>query len=136
MIGQIEYLELINLFYSFIETEFGFTKVNETIKGNAFYDVEYRDSNRMISISYENIEDHLEVIIFILLNGKMPDYDDKARTLHIRQLNKLVMPKVSKMEINSNAEYFSNYSPKSEIERKLLKEAKALRLALKHFNDL
>ena len=66
----------------------------------------------------------------------MPDYDDKTRTLHIRQLNKLVMPKVSKMEINANAEYFSNYSPKSEIERKLLKEAKELRLALKHFNDL
>jgi hypothetical protein len=46
------------------------------------------------------------------------------------------MTKASKSEINSNAEYFSQYNVKNELERKLLKEAKELRLCLKHFNEL
>lgn len=131
-----EYTEAVKLFYSFLEAEFGLSKVNETINGNAFYDVEFKDRERVVSVSYENIEDHLEVIIFMLQNGKLPDYDDKTKTLHLKQLNRLVMAKASKEEINLNAEYFAKYNPKNQIERKLLKEAKELRLCLKHFNEL
>lgn len=94
------------------------------------------DNERIISVSYENIEDHLEVIVFMLQNGKMPNYDDKTKTLHLKQLNRLVMTKASKEEINLNAEYFTNYKAKNELERKLLKEAKELRLCLKHFNEI
>lgn len=136
MVEDLEYIETVKLYYSFLETEFGFSKTNETINGNAFYDVEFRDKERIISISYENIEDHLEVIVFLLQNGKMPDYDDKTKTLHLKQLNMLVMAKASKEEINLNAEYFAKYNAKNELERKLLKEAKELRLCLKHFNEL
>jgi len=136
MVEDLEYIETVKLYYSFLETEFGLSKVNETINGNAFYDVEFKDKERVISISYENIEDHLEVIVFMLQNGKMPDYDDKTKTLHLKQLNRLVMAKASKEEINLNAEYFAKYNAKNELERKLLKEAKELRLCLKHFNEL
>ncbi|WP_437922465.1 hypothetical protein [Sphingobacterium sp. LRF_L2] len=136
MIEGEEYIEVVKEFYSFLETDFGFSKVNETINGNAFYDVEFRDKERIISISYENIEDHLEVIVFMLQNGKMPDYDDKTKTLHLKQLNRLVMAKASKEEIHLNAAYFAKYNAKNEIERKLLKEAKELRLCLKHFSEL
>ena len=79
MVEDLEYIETVKLYYSFLETEFGLSKVNETINGNAFYDVEFKDKERVISISYENIEDHLEVIVFMLQNGKMPDYDDKKK---------------------------------------------------------
>lgn len=136
MIQGNEYIEAVKLFYSFLETEFNLRKVNKVINGNAFYDVEFKDKGRAVSISYENIEDHLEVIVFILENGNLPDYDDKTKTLHLKQLNRLVMPKAGKEEISLNAEYFSQYAPKNEIERKLLKEAKELRLCLKHFNEL
>jgi len=136
MVEDLEYIETVKLYYSFLETEFGLSKVNETINGNAFYDVEFKDKERVISISYENIEDNLEVIVFMLQNGKMPDYDDKTKTLHLKQLNRLVMAKASKEEINLNAEYFAKYNAKNELERKLLKEAKELRLCLKHFNEL
>lgn len=131
-----EYIEVVKQFYSFLETDFGFTKINETINGNAFYDVEFRDKERIISISYENIEDHLEVIVFMLQSGKMPDYDDKTKTLHLKQLNRVVMAKARKEEINLNAAYFAKYNAKNEIEQKLLKEAKELRLCLKHFSEL
>ena len=136
MTKDLEYIEIVKLYYSFLETEFGFSKINETINGNAFYDVEFRDKERIISISYENIEDHLEVIVFLLQNGKMPEYDDKTKTLHLKQLNRLVMAKASKKEINLNAEYFAKYNATNELERKLLKEAKELRLCLKYFNEL
>jgi len=136
MVEDLEYIETVKLYYSYLETEFGFSKINETINGSAFYVVEFKDKERIISISYENIEDHLEVIVFMLQNGKMPDYDDKTKTLHLKQLNGLVMAKASKEEINLNAEYFTKYNVKSELERKLLKEARELRLCLKHFNEL
>ncbi|WP_293916361.1 MULTISPECIES: hypothetical protein [unclassified Sphingobacterium] len=136
MIEGNQYVAVVKQFYSFLETDFGFSKINETINGNAFYDVEFRDKERIISISYENIEDHLEVIVFMLQNGKMPDYDDKTKTLHLNQLNRLVMAKTSNVEISLNAAYFAKYNANNEIEKKLLKEAKELRLCLKHFSEL
>ena len=136
MIEDLEYIKTVKLYYSFLETEFNFIKINETVNGNAFYDVEYTDKDRTISISYENIEDHLEVIVFMLLKGKMPNYDDKSKTLHLKHLNRSVISKVSKEEIYLNAKYFDKYNVKNELERKLLKEAKELRLCLKHFNEI
>ena len=134
MIEGLEYVKVVKLLYSFLETEFGFKKVNETVNGNSFYDVEYRDAEKVISISYENIEAHLEVIVFKLLNGEMPDYDDKSQTLHLNQLNKSLMSRVDKAEISSNAQYFTKHNPKDDLERKLLKGAKELRLCLRHFD--
>ncbi len=136
MIEGSQYVKTVELFYSFLESEFGFNKANETINGNAFYDVEYRSAEKVVSISYENIEAHLEIIVFKLLNGKMPDHDDKSQTLHLNRLNRLVMQRVSKDEISSNAQYFSEYNAKDELERKLLKGAKELRLCLRHFDQL
>ncbi len=136
MIEGKKYLEIVRQFYSFLETEFDFKKVNETINGNVFYDVEFKNKEKVVSISYENIEDHLEVIVFMLQDGKMPNYDDKTKTLHLKQLNRLIMAKVNKEDINFNAEYFVNYNAKDKIERKLLKEAKDLRLCLNHFGKL
>lgn len=136
MVEDLEYIESVKLYYSFLETEFGFIKTNETVNGNAFYDIEFTDNVRVISISYDNIEDQLEVIVFMLQNGKMPDYDDKIKTLHLKQLNKLILTKASKQEINLNAEYFTKFNAKNKLERKLLKEAKELRLCLKHFDEI
>jgi hypothetical protein len=136
MIDGRDYIDAVTMFYSFLETEYNFRKVNETINGNAFYDVEFKDKDRLVSISYENIEDHLEVIIFMLQNGAMPEFDDKTKTLHLKNLNKLVMTKVSKEETKLNAEHFSRFNPKNDIEWKLLKEAKELRLCLKYFNTI
>lgn len=136
MIERSSYIASVKLYYSFLESEFGFNKVNEIINGNVFYDVEYRCNNKVISISYENVENHLEVIFFKLIKGKMPNYEDKSKTLHLNYLNTAVVKKVDKEEINSNLQYFSKYNAKDELERKLLKGAKELRLCLKYLNQL
>ena len=73
---------------------------------------------------------------FMLQNGEIPDYDYTTKTLHLDRLNSLVIAKASKEAIILNAEYFARYQAKNELERKLLKEAKELRLCLKNFNEI
>jgi len=50
MVEDLEIIETVKLYYSFLETEFGFSKVSETSNGNAFYNVEFKDKERVISI--------------------------------------------------------------------------------------
>jgi hypothetical protein len=135
MIEGKEYIDIVRQFYFFLEEEFSFKEANTAVNGNAFYDIEFRNNEKAVSISYENIEDHLEIVVFILQSGKMPNYDDKTKTLHLKQFNMMILAKVNKDEINSNAEYFSHYNVNNNIEQKLLKGAKELRLCLKHFNE-
>ena len=45
-------------------SDFKFWLLNDTLNENRFYDVEYEGKEMRISISYENIENHLEIIVF------------------------------------------------------------------------
>lgn len=136
MVEGKEYINNVESYFSFLESEFGMKVIEEKERGNAFYDVQYGDKYKIVSVSYENIEDYLQVIVFLLTKGRMPDYDDKSKTLHLNHLNGLVMSKVGKDKISSNAQYFSKYNAKDALARKLLKGAKELRLCLKHFDHL
>lgn len=136
MIEGLEYIEVVKLLYSFLESEYNFNILNESINANVFYKVNYRHLGRVVSISYENIEDYLVVNIFKLNNEQMPDYDDKRMTLHLNKLYAAIISKLDRNEINLNNEYFAKFQAKNELERKLLKSAKELRLCLKHFKDL
>lgn len=136
MIDGTKYIEVVKMFFSFLITEFGFRLSKETENGNAFYDVEYRDVRNVVSISYENIEDYLQVIVFKLKNGKLPDYDDMTHILHLNELNKRVLSEIDKNEIEKNNEVFDKFEGNDVLERKLLKSAKELRLALKHWDKV
>ena len=135
MTDGTKYTRIVKMFFSFLITEFGFRLSKVTENGNAFYDVEYRDSSRAVFISYENIEDYLQVIVFKLKNGKLPDYDDETNTLHLNELNKRVISGIDMNEIERNSEEFK-FDANAELERKLLKSAKELRLALKHWDKV
>jgi len=132
----IKYIELVKLFFSFLITEYGFRISKEAQNGNAFFDVEYSNNVKVISISYENIEDYLSVIIFNLNNGKLPDFDDNKLTLHLNEINKRIFPKIEQYEIEKNIEEFNIFKANSDLEMKLLKSAKELRLALKYWDKL
>ena len=136
MIEGNQYIETVKKYFSFLISEFGFKVTEEEIRGNAFYDIQYKDKARIVSISYENIEDYLQVIVCILQNGELPYYDDKSKTLHLKHLNKLVMSYVTIDEIKLNSMYFVKYNAESELEKRLLKEAKGLRLCLKNYNEI
>ncbi len=136
MIEGEKYIEDVKAYFNYLITEFGFRMPNEKIRGNAFYDLQYSDGNRIVSVSYENIEDYLQVIVYMLQNGELPDYDDKTKTLHLNRLNAQVMSIIDRNEVGLNNEYFVKFNPKFEIEKQLLKSAKELRLCLKHFKEM
>mgnify|MGYP001377437270 CR=1 FL=1 len=136
MIEGEKYIEDVKEYFNYLITEFGFRISDKKIRGNAFYDLQYSNGNRIVSVSYENIEDYLQVIIFILQKGELPDYDDKTKTLHLNRLNAQVMSSIDRNEISLNNEYFVKFNPKAKIEKQLLKSAKELRLCLKHFNEI
>src|SRR4051812_39520570 len=107
MIDGKEYIEIVTEYYHFLTIEFNLQIINKKIRGNAFYDVQYGDKTKIVSINYENIEDYFQVIIFKLQNGQMPDYDDKSKTLHLNKCNADVLSKIDRNEINLNNEYFT-----------------------------
>ena len=134
MVDGIKYIETVKQYFSFLTGEFDFRILRETENGNAFYKVEYSDAARIISISYENIEDYLQVIVYKLDHGKLPAYDDKKRTLHLSELNRRVLSEISKEEIEHNRKEFDLFAVNDTLSRQLLKSAKELRLVLKHWN--
>ena len=136
MVDSAHYIETVRKYFAFLLTEFNISEINQTINGNAFYDVQYGDKTKNISISYENIEDHFQVIVFKLKDGNLPDYDDKSQTLHLDILNQRILPKASQDDFKSNNSFFSAHSPNTELERRLLKAAKDLRLCLKLIPEL
>lgn len=69
-------------------TEFEFGILKKTENGNVFQHVEYGDTKRMVPISYKNVEDYLQVLLFRLINGAAPIYDDKGNSFHLSALNK------------------------------------------------
>ncbi len=134
MIEGKQYIEIVKKFFLFLISEFQFEIINEKIRGNAFYDVQYATPSKIVSVNYENIENYFQVIIFMLQNGKMPNYDDKTKTLHLNKLSNNIMSQIDKNEIVLNNEYFINFISNNEIEKKILKSAKELRLCLNNFN--
>jgi hypothetical protein len=136
MISGKEYLEIVKQYFSFLSLELGFEPLKETINGNAFYDVEYKNSDKIISISYENIEDYLSVIVFELKNGIVPDYNDKARTFHLQELSSEIISKLNQLEIRENSMIFKKFIASGGFEKRLLKSAKDLRMVLIHWSKL
>lgn len=60
MIEEDVYIETVKDYFSFLPLEFGMTHITEKIRGNVFYDVQFHDPSKAISISYENVEDYLK----------------------------------------------------------------------------
>jgi hypothetical protein len=51
----------------------------------------------------------------MLQNGKLPNYDDKTKTLHLNKLTDSILSKVEKSEILTNNEYFSKFHVEDEF---------------------
>jgi hypothetical protein len=136
MIDSKKYKKHVMNSFSFLETEFKMNFGGETIHGNAYFDIRYKDKEKVISISLEPIENYFQVILYKLDNGKLPNYDDKTKTIHLDKLNKGILTKLDKKEFDENNKFFKDIELKSETEKLILKSAKDLRLCIKHYNSL
>lgn len=135
MIDGKQYLKKTKDYFLFLIEEYNYLLIDEKVNGNFYYDVQYSNKEKIVSISYENAEDYFQVIVFMLQNGKLPNYDDKTKTLHLSKLNQEILSKIGKSEVTLNNQYFSKFQPTNELENKLLKTAKELRLCLSHFDE-
>jgi hypothetical protein len=136
MLSGDEFISSVKKIYSFLVNEFNYSLIDEKNRTNLFYDVEYQKGDSVISISYENREDYLQVILFKLNNGTLPEYDDKEKTLHLENLNKKILSHLSSEDFEENNVYFSGLRTLSKMENRLLKSAKELRLCLKNISKL
>ncbi len=135
MIDSKHFEKYVKEVFSFLELEFNLILDKIIVNGNALYEVTYVDKSKIISISYENIEDYFQVIIFKLKKGQLPDYDDKANTIHLSVLRNELLTQIDKKEFQNNNLYFKNKKAESGIEKMLLKAAKDLRICLKYYKD-
>jgi hypothetical protein len=132
--GEI-YIKLVKAYFSYLGLEFGFSLLEDKVWGNSFYSLKYSDEKKVVSISYENIEDHFTVI-FLLKNGQRVNYDKKDQTLHFAEFIKKMFSIAKPDEIRLNNLHFLSFKPASTIEKKLLKTAKELRLCLNFFDKI
>jgi hypothetical protein len=135
MIDADRYSDFVKRTFSFLETEFNMMFGDFIKNGNVFYDVQYRDREKIISISLETIENYFQVILFKLDNGEMPDYDDKRKTIPLNKLNEDILKTLEKSEFSDNNEHFREFETKDKTEEIILKSARDLRLCLKHYDD-
>jgi hypothetical protein len=136
MIKEKTFTDFVTKTFKFLQTDFQYELSKKTANGNIFYDVEYTDNkSRIISISLETIENYVRVIIFTLDNGKRSDYDDKAKTFHLKHLTDKLLKTLDKAEFENNNRHFKDFETKDETEKMILKSAKDLKLCLKHIHD-
>jgi len=134
MIQADRFIDAVDRTFSFLTKDYNMKKGEAKILGNTFYDVSYQDSTKVISISLETIEDIFLVIVFKLENGKLPEYDDKSRTIHLNRMTADILPTMDKDDFAANNRFFQDIQPTDKIEQLILKSAKELRLCLKHYN--
>lgn len=132
MIEGYQYIEIVKAYFGFLTEEFGFEVHEERLRGNVFYYVQYKSEKFVVNISYENIDDYLLVSIYLVQNMELHYYDDKIKTIYLSQLNAQVLSSIGRAAISLNNENFIKFIPENNLEKKLLKSAKELRLCLKH----
>ena len=130
IVEYIQFEKLVETDFGFLISEFNYKPYNRNNRTN-FYDIQYKDSDTIISISLEPIENYFQVILFKLDNGNLPDYDDKTKTIHLSAMRTELLVKVENSMFEKNNQYFETIEVRNDFERIVLKAAKDLRLCLK-----
>jgi len=136
MIEPQLYLKTVETYFEFLVDEFEFVLSEERLRGNVFYDVRYLRIDRLVSISYENVEDYLVVAILLLDDGRVPRFDDLNKVFYLEKMTTILFPQLGAEKIETNANHFANLTPLSSIEKRLLKSARELRLCIRYFERI
>ncbi len=133
MISNFEFVEIVKRYFSFLVSHFYYELLNgKHATHSMLYDVSYGGKEKVISISYEFPSDYLQIIIFDLLDGKLSDYDDRKHTHFLSEFNREIYSNITQDAMQKNHLFFSQHIPHSDIERRLIKRAKELRLYMLH----
>ncbi|MCD8511858.1 MAG: hypothetical protein LRY73_19725 [Bacillus sp. (in: Bacteria)] len=131
MLNRDEYFSIIEKQFMFLVNEFEYTPLDKKSKISFLYDVNFQKGNTLITVSLDVRESYLQVILFNLTDGHLPDYDNE-NTIHLEKLNKMILSNLSKEEMKENNKFFQYIQPKNQLEKRILKSAKELRLCMKN----
>ena len=134
MVTDNEYFEKVETYFKFLVNEFKFKVESKTFNGNVFFDIEYKSKNILISISYENIEDFLEIIIFPNSANNNISFKGSNENFRLSQLRNDLLTKIKNSDFEKNNKFFIKFKTKNNFERNLLKSAKDLRICLNNLN--
>lgn len=130
LFSKNEYMGFVKKYFYFLEKEYNYEILPMKLDNSLLFDVEYGNEDSIISISYEIYGEGVQVILFKLINGKLPNYDDKTHTIHLNKLMNTYCKELTLSQLNKNNNYFKRVKKSSQpIENELLKKAKELRLA-------
>ncbi|MCC2545499.1 hypothetical protein LJY25_03515 [Hymenobacter sp. BT175] len=136
MVEAQVFLRAAKTYFAFLVSEFAFAELSETVRSVVFYELQYRNAAQVVSISFENLEDYLQITVFQLVNQQLPDYNDSHHTYHLHTLNHALSKLVGPDDWQENQRFFEEFKPEGTVERRLLKAAKELRVCLTHFDRL
>jgi hypothetical protein len=85
-----------------------------------------------VAVAYEPGDDYLEVAVGPK-DPTLSEWDDRDVTPRLQDLNRRYMPHISTGERVANDGYFASIQVKDDLERRLLKAAKELRMTLPRY---
>jgi len=130
-----EFVNNVQLFFSFLKDEYGMIVIDKISRKNIFHSVRYENDHFLISISYECIENYFNVQLIRIINGKLSSYDDVVNSYSLDRLYALITPYVDNKKLYENTKLF-DFHINNEIQKKILKSAKKLRICLQYIDML
>ena len=100
--------DILNTFradFAFLKGEFGFEEREQRIT-NFCGGIEYRAKDKVVSVSYDQRQDHLDVRVLRLDRGRMPDFDDARFVDSLSKLSERILPSLSRDDREQNAKAF------------------------------
>lgn len=127
MITREEYKNAAKKYFNFLMERYNFLELERKSQNSMLYDVEYTDTNFIISIAYEIKGEGVNVIIFKILDGIKSDYDDYENTIHLNRIMKSTHKEEIVEQLMASRFQFEHFEkPESDIEAELLKKAELL----------
>jgi hypothetical protein len=118
--------------FQFLTEEFGYEVAGTTSVRDVYQEIVFGKTGQVISVSYENADDDLQVVLFKVKDGKLPDFDDETHTLHLTDMTDDVLARLTPGQIQEYKKWFSDINSETRLDKQLQESAAWLRLCLRH----
>lgn len=126
MISQNDFEHDIKKYFNFLESEFKYIFVGTVANGNVYFDCEFQKNNKTVSISYEVIEDYLQIFIIESRKKILTEKTKYQKIENLKEVRKKYFSHINKQKFRMVKQYFSNYCTETKFQKKLLKNAESL----------
>ncbi len=132
-----KYEEAVLKYYSFLIEDFNFTLEDKPILViGRYYDISFKKIDKIIMIYYEIMEDYYHVHFTNFLIKGHPQIEPITKTSYLNYFIKTIYPFLSEYDFTQNNMYFDKFEATNEMEKKLLDQAKDLRLCLLNLDKI